>query len=117
MTIKIKRAYEPYTKTDGYRVLVDRLWPRGIKKEGAHINLWLKDVSPSTGLRKWFNHEPEKWKEFVTKYKAELKEAAALEQLIAVTKEHKTITLVYGAKEERYNQAVVLQNLLLKKND
>ena len=114
MSLRIKRAYEPFSKTDGYRVLVDRLWPRGIKKEDAHIDHWLKDVAPSTALRKWFNHEPEKWKSFLTKYKAELKGSAALDELHAIWKEHKTVTLLYGAKDEEHNQALALKQFMEK---
>ncbi|SHH77606.1 Uncharacterized conserved protein YeaO, DUF488 family [Chryseolinea serpens] len=109
MSIAIKRVYEPFSKADGYRILVDRLWPRGIKKEAAHVDLWLKEVAPSTALRKWFNHEPEKWKSFLTKYNAELKGSAALEELQALRKQHKTVTLLYGAKDEQHNQAVALK--------
>lgn len=109
MSIAIKRVYEPFSKADGYRILVDRLWPRGIKKEDAHVDLWLKEVAPSTALRKWFNHEPEKWRSFLSKYKAELKESAALEELQALRKQHKTVTLLYGAKDEQHNQAVALK--------
>jgi uncharacterized protein YeaO (DUF488 family) len=81
MAVTIKRIYEPFAKTDGFRILVDRLWPRGISKEKAHIDLWLKEIAPSTELRNWFNHEPEKWKEFCTRYKMELKDSAALSEL------------------------------------
>lgn len=109
MAIAIKRVYEPFSKTDGYRILVDRLWPRGIKKEDSHVDQWLKEVAPSTALRKWFNHEPEKWKSFLTKYKAELKGSAALDELQALLKQHKTVTLLYGAKDEQHNQAVALK--------
>jgi uncharacterized protein YeaO (DUF488 family) len=109
MSIAIKRVYEPFLKTDGYRILVDRLWPRGIKKEDAHIDLWLKELAPSTALRKWFNHEPEKWKSFLTKYKTELKGSPAWEELLALLKLHKTVTLLYGAKDEQHNQAVALR--------
>jgi len=112
MTVKIKRAYEPFTKSDGYRILVDRLWPRGIKKENAHIDKWMKEVAPSTALRKWFNHEPEKWQQFITKYRTELKGSAALEELIPLIKEHKAITLIYAAKNEQYNQAVALKQFI-----
>lgn len=112
MSIAIKRVYEPFSKADGYRILVDRLWPRGIKKEDAHVDLWLKEVAPSTALRKWFNHEPEKWKSFLTKYKAELKESAALEELTALLRQHKTVTLLYGAKDEQHNQAVALKQFM-----
>jgi uncharacterized protein YeaO (DUF488 family) len=109
MSIAIKRVYEPFSKADGYRILVDRLWPRGIKKEDAHVDLWLKEVAPSTALRKWFNHEPEKWRSFLSKYKAELKGSAALEELQALRNQHKTVTLLYGAKDEQHNQAVALK--------
>ncbi len=112
--IRIKRVYEPVAKDDGYRILVDRLWPRGIKKEDAHIDKWLKDIAPSNELRKWFNHEPEKWKEFVTKYHKEINSSAALAELHADIRDHKAITLLYAAKNEEYNQAVALIKLLQK---
>ena len=112
MVIKTKRIYEPATKTDGYRILVDRLWPRGMKKEAAQIDEWMKEVAPSTALRKWFNHEPEKWEEFVTKYKAELQDADAFKVLLAAVAGHKTVTLLYAAKDELYNQAIALSNFL-----
>ncbi|HEY5744627.1 MAG TPA: DUF488 domain-containing protein [Chryseolinea sp.] len=112
MSIAIKRVYEPFSKADGYRILVDRLWPRGIKKEDAHVDQWLKEVAPSTALRKWFNHEPEKWKSFLTKYKAELKGSAALDELLALLKQHKTVTLLYGAKDEQHNQAAALKQFI-----
>jgi len=112
MSIAIKRIYEPFSKTDGYRILVDRLWPRGIKKENAHVDRWLKEVAPSTALRKWFNHEPEKWKSFVTKYRAELKGSSALDELLALRKQHKTVTLLYSAKDEQCNQAGALKGLI-----
>ncbi|MBN8789694.1 MAG: DUF488 domain-containing protein [Terrimonas sp.] len=110
--IKIKRVYEPADKHDGYRVLVDRLWPRGIKKEDAHIDLWLKEIAPSTALRKWFNHEAEKWDTFRKKYYGELKGQPALKEMKQVLKEHTTVTLLYGAKNENYNQAIVLAEYL-----
>jgi uncharacterized protein YeaO (DUF488 family) len=112
MTVAIKRVYEPFSKADGYRILVDRLWPRGLKKENAHVDQWLKEVAPSTALRKWFNHEPEKWKSFLTKYKAELKGSVALEELMVLLKQHKTVTLLYGAKDELHNQAVALKQFI-----
>ena len=112
MGIKIKRIYEPHTKSDGYRALVDRLWPRGIKKEEAHIDIWMKEAAPSTGLRKWFNHEPGKWKQFTAKYRAELKQTTAFDELISIIKTHKTITLVYSAKDEQYNQAIALKQFI-----
>ena len=112
MTIKTKRIYEPYNKSDGYRVLVDRLWPRGIKKEDAHIDIWMKEVAPTTELRKWFDHDPEKWTQFLAKYRKELTKSAAFEQLESFLKEHNTITLLYGAKDEQYNQALALKKFL-----
>src|ERR1700747_3716400 len=102
-----KRVYGPAAKLDGYRVPVDRLWPRGLTKAKAHVDLWLKEVAPSTKLRKWFGHEPEKWAEFQKRYRAELKKEA-LESLRKLKKEHKKVTLLYGAKSEERNQAVAL---------
>lgn len=113
-TISIKRVYDQSEQTDGFRILIDRLWPRGLSKEKAKVDLWLKEIAPSTELRKWFNHDPEKWKEFAKRYKAEIKKnIEALTLLKSKIKEGK-VTLVYGAKEERYNDAVVLQKILTK---
>ncbi|HWD86854.1 MAG TPA: DUF488 domain-containing protein [Mucilaginibacter sp.] len=112
MSVQIKRVYEPYTENDGYRVLVDRLWPRGIAKDKVHIDQWLKEVAPSTGLRQWFHHEELKWHEFELKYRQELKGSEALKELAALAEKHKTLTLVYSAKDEKNNQAVVLRNLI-----
>lgn len=112
--LKIKRVYEDAQHNDGYRVLVDRLWPRGLTKEKAAVDLWLKEIAPSPELRKWFNHEPEKFPEFNKRYRAELKQNPAVEELRALGREHKTITLVYGAHDPKHNQAVVLQNYLGK---
>lgn len=114
MAITIKRIYEPGSVKDGYRILVDRLWPRGIKKENAHVDKWLKEVAPSTELRKWFNHEPEKWETFSAKYKDELKMSPALDELYAATHDHKTVTLLYGAKDEEHNHAFILKQLAEK---
>jgi uncharacterized protein YeaO (DUF488 family) len=114
MTIKIKRAYESKEKSDGFRILVDRLWPRGIKKEDLHADVWLKEIAPSQALRKWFSHDAEKWEEFKTKYTAEIKQSEALEELSAIIKKHKVITLLYSAKDEQRNQAVVLKKYLNK---
>lgn len=111
--IKLKRAYEEWTKDDGFRILVDRLWPRGVSKENAHLDLWLKDIAPSAELRKWFGHDSEKWNGFRRKYKQELKEKKKLvNQLKILEKKHRTITLVYGAKDTENNEAVVLEELL-----
>jgi uncharacterized protein YeaO (DUF488 family) len=112
MTIKLKRIYAPYSTDDGYRVLVDRLWPRGIKKEDAHIDKWIKEVGPSTALRKWFNHEPEKWEEFCKKYHDELTGSPAFAELISFLHIHKTITLLFASKEEKYNQAIALKQFI-----
>ncbi|WP_076005138.1 DUF488 domain-containing protein [Dehalogenimonas formicexedens] len=111
--MNIKRAYETSEKSDGYRVLVDRLWPCGISKEKAGIDLWLKEVAPSTELRKWFGHDPERWPEFQSKYRTELKNHKdLLEQLKQVEVDHKTMTLVYAARDESRNEAVVLKQVL-----
>ena len=105
----IKRVYETPSKEDGYRILIDRLWPRGLTKEKAQVDLWLKDISPSAELRKWFNHEPEKWTEFRKLYKAEIsKNKIATQILNDEFKKHQKVTLVYGAKDEEHNDAVVL---------
>ena len=112
MSVQIKRVYEPAEKTDGFRVLVDRLWPRGISKEAAAVDLWLKELGPSTALRKWFNHEPEKWEEFQQRYFDELD--ANAEQLKPLRDAIKKgpVTLVYSSREETHNQAVALKAFL-----
>jgi uncharacterized protein YeaO (DUF488 family) len=112
--VKLKRIYEKAEANDGYRILVDRIWPRGISKEKAHLDLWLKEIGPSDKLRKWFNHEVEKWEEFEEKYKKELRQnPSPLNQLQEILKKERTITLLYGAKDTQHNQAVVLLNLLI----
>ena len=110
--IKIKRAYAPAEETDGYRILVDRLWPRGISQEKAKIDLWLKSVAPSSDLRKWFGHVPERFPEFTKRYKAELAESGALDDLRKVLSEHPDATLLFAAHDEEHNNAVVLKELL-----
>ena len=110
--MKIKRAYAPAEESDGYRILVDRLWPRGISKEKAQIDLWLKSVAPSNELRKWFGHDPEKVPEFEQRYRAELAESGALDELRAVLREHPDATLLFAAHDEEHNNAVVLKELL-----
>jgi uncharacterized protein YeaO (DUF488 family) len=112
MTIKLKRVYEEPAKTDGTRILVDRLWPRGLTKEKAQVDLWLKEVAPSTGLRKWFAHDPAKWPEFKTRYRAELKRNKGQVELLKEATAKGPATLLYGAKDQEHNEAVVLQNLL-----
>jgi len=113
MTIKIKRAYLPFDDGDGFRILVDRLWPRGLSKERAKLDLWLKDVAPSNELRKWFAHDLERWEEFQIKYGEELNDKREiLNKIKDIEKEKLTITLVYGAKDEEHNNAVVLRSEL-----
>ncbi len=110
--IAVKRVYEPAAAGDGQRVLVDRLWPRGVKKEDAHLDLWLKDVAPSDELRKWFGHDPDRWAEFRKRYREELKaKAEAIEELRALLAKGK-VTLLFGAHDERHNNAVVLAEYL-----
>lgn len=113
--VQLKRIYEPPQKSDGYRVLVDRVWPRGLSKDAAQIDLWMKDIAPSTALRKWFNHDPVRWVGFQEKYRAELHELAdKLDELRARAKKE-PVTLLYGAKDTEHNQAVVLRDVLAEK--
>jgi uncharacterized protein YeaO (DUF488 family) len=110
--VQLKRVYEKPSRKDGFRILVDRLWPRGLTKERAAVKLWLKDVAPSTELRKWFSHDPAKWIQFQVRYRKELREKKdALDLLKQKAKEH-AVTLVYGAWDEERNEAVVLKRIL-----
>lgn len=109
MKIRIKRVYERPDKHDGSRILVDRLWPRGLTKEKASVDLWLKDIAPSTELRKWFGHDPGRWEEFKKRYLAELKGNSEQIRLLKQELEKGVVTLVYGAKDEEHNEAVVIQ--------
>jgi uncharacterized protein YeaO (DUF488 family) len=114
--IKVKRVYEKPDRDDGWRVLVDRLWPRGMKKEAAHLDAWLKEVAPSDALRKWFGHDPEKWGEFQKKYRAELrKQKELIQELKQIEKKKGTLTLLFGAKDQEHNEAVVLAAVLKTK--
>lgn len=113
----LKRVYEEPSSKDGYRILVERLWPRGLSKERAAVDLWLKDVAPSPELRKWFNHDPTKWKEFQRRYKAELKEKKDAVKLLKQKSEEGTVTLVYAAHDEEHNGALVLKQLLERRNN
>ena len=116
MPINIKRAYVEASPDDGWRVLVDRIWPRGRSKEELKLDVWHKDLSPSPELRKWFGHDPAKWEEFLRRYHAELEaKRAAVDAFILELKAHKKVTLVYGAKDEQRNQAVALMKYLEKK--
>ena len=113
--IRIKRAYEEPDREDGTRILVDRLWPRGLTKEKARVDIWLKDVAPSTELRRWFAHDPAKWAEFRSRYLEELKRNKELLSLLRQDAAKGTVTLVYGAKDQQHNEAVILQRLLIAK--
>jgi uncharacterized protein YeaO (DUF488 family) len=112
--LAIKRAYEPPAPEDGWRVLVDRLWPRGVSKARLRLDAWVRDVAPSTELRKWFNHDPDRWDEFVRRYRAELRapEREALLSELAERARHGTVTLIYGARDTEHNEAAVLQDVV-----
>ena len=111
--VRLKRAYEPANAKDGTRVLVDRLWPRGVSKEDAALDQWMKEIAPSTELRKWFGHEPSRWEEFCHRYGAELQQnAELLGQLQALAREG-PVTLIYSAHDEAHNDAVVLREIIL----
>ncbi len=113
--LKVKRAYEPPTKGDGYRVLVDRIWPRGLKKEQLSLNEWAKVLAPSSELRKFFAHDPKRWEIFQSRYHRELHSSAeAIEKLHALTQlaRKRTVTLIYSAHDENYNQAVALKRVI-----
>ncbi len=113
MEIRIKRVYLTPAKTDGYRVLVDRIWPRGLSREQAALDLWVQEVAPSTTLRKWFGHDPGKWAEFKRRYADELHaHPEAVQALLGLLKSKSTVTLLFGAKDEAHNQAVVLKDHL-----
>ena len=112
--VKLKRAYEPPAADDGTRILVDRLWPRGVTKKRAAIDQWMKDIAPSTELRKWFSHDPARWDEFRRRYAKEVhRNAALLDQLRSLAR-HGRITLVYSAHDEKHNDAVELRELILR---
>lgn len=110
--LQCKRIYEPASDDDGYRVLVDRLWPRGVSKEKAHLDLWLKEIAPSTELRKWWGHDPDTADEFTRKYRAELRKNPAVEELAQVIEDHPKVTLLYSAHDEHLNQAEVLRQYM-----
>jgi uncharacterized protein YeaO (DUF488 family) len=112
MPIQLKRAYEKPSPDDGFRVLVDRLWPRGLSKEKAQIDVWLKEIAPTTELRKWFAHDQSKWTEFNRRYRAELKQHKEQIQQLRNQAKKGPVTIVYGAQDERHNNAVVLLELL-----
>lgn len=110
--IHIKRIYEPPAPSDGTRILVDRLWPRGVARDEAQIDAWIKDAAPSDALRRWYSHDPEKWPEFRTRYIAELRHNPAAAELQDMAPESKTITLLFAAKDSLRNNAAVLREFL-----
>ena len=113
--LKLKRVYEPAARSDGRRILVDRLWPRGLTKEKAALDEWMKEIAPSTELRRWFAHDPEKWPEFQKRYRQELRAHADLVREIATRASRSRVTLVYGARDELRNEAVVLAAVVRSK--
>lgn len=117
MTIALKRVYDPPSESDGYRILVDRLWPRGLSTDDAHVDLWLRRIAPSDELRTWFKHETPKWEEFASRYEDELGTHGELLDLIGDIERHrKRVTLLFGAKDEQHNQAVVLLGVLKRRS-
>ena len=110
--IKLKRVYEEPSREDGERVLVERLWPRGLSKERAAVDLWLKDVAPSAGLRKWFHHDPARWEQFQERCRRELREKKDAVRLLKQKAKEGTVTLVYAARDEEHNGALVLKKIL-----
>ncbi len=110
--LQLKRVYDPPAAEDGYRVLVDRLWPRGLKRETAQVNLWLKGIAPSDGLRRWFAHDPTRWMEFQARYRKELAAHEPLWRELLARSRKDQVTLVYAAKDTRHNNAVVLRTFL-----
>ncbi len=113
--IKVKRIYEPFSADDGYRILVDRLWPRGMTKEAAHVDKWLKEIAPSTELRQWFHAEPGRWEQFRIKYLDELKKSNTVDDLIALINEHETVTLLFSVKDQEHNHALIIKDWIAQK--
>ncbi|MBS0384515.1 MAG: DUF488 family protein [Proteobacteria bacterium] len=111
--IRVKRIYEPVARTDGRRVLVDRLWPRGVSKDAAALDDWLQEIAPSERLREWFNHDPVRWQEFRRRYSAELRNRRDLVRRLRQFARQAPVTLLYGARDEKHNQAVALRAILL----
>lgn len=116
MSLAIKRVYEPATSSDGFRILIDRLWPRGLSKDEASVDLWLKELAPSTGLRKWFGHDPGKWEEFQKRYFVELDDEPGGVERIGKMAMRRRVTLVYGARDKLHNDAVALMQYLRRDN-
>jgi len=112
--IRIKRIYDPPARSDGWRALVDRIWPRGITKESAALDEWLREIAPSTELRQWFAHDPQRWPEFRKRYRAELRKHGSELHALRQRAARKRVTLLYGARDRQFNQAVVLEETLRK---
>jgi len=110
--IWLRRAYDPPTRNDGHRVLVDRIWPRGVSKVDARIDDWAREIAPSDDLRRWFDHDPRRWDEFQRRYRAELREREQVLDTLARRVDEGRVTLVYGARDEQHNNAVVLRDVL-----
>jgi len=115
--VRLKRAYEPPEKSDGTRILVDRLWPRGVSKSEAELDQWVKEIAPSAELRTWFGHDPRRWDEFRSRYRAELAEHPDMVKDLRDRAREGTITLVYSARDEVHNDAIVLRNVILGKKE
>ena len=115
MILKLKRIYDSAAEDDGYRVLVDRLWPRGIKKESSKVDLWEKNLAPTTELRKWFNHDLKKWEEFYRRYSEELAGNDSYESFVESVSSYPVVTLLFAAKDTAHNNAVVLRDVIQKK--
>jgi uncharacterized protein YeaO (DUF488 family) len=113
--LQLKRAYEPAARTDGRRILVDRLWPRGLSKRRVAIDDWMKELAPSAQLRRWFAHDPKKWPEFQRRYKLELRDHSDLVRQLASLARRGRVTLVFGARDERHNDAVVLVGVIRRR--
>ncbi len=114
--VRVKRIYEPAARSDGFRVLVDRLWPRGVSKERAALDLWMKEIAPSTQLRRWFAHEPKRWRQFRARYRAELLEHGSELALLRSRARKGTVTLLFGSRDVEHNEAVVLREILTGKD-
>lgn len=112
--VKLKRAYDDPVAADGMRILVDRLWPRGVKKEAAAIDLWVKDLAPSTELRKWFGHDPARWTEFRRRFTAEIRQHAEVIDKIRQLARRGTITLIYAARDQEQNEAIIIRDILVR---
>ncbi|MFD2533010.1 DUF488 domain-containing protein [Gracilimonas halophila] len=110
--LKTKRVYEEVTEEDGYRILTERLWPRGVSKERAALDQWMKSIAPSNDLRKWFDHDPDKWEEFKERYRKELFGSEAVNEMLEIIEKNDTVTMVYASKDEEYNSTVLLKEFL-----